>query len=123
MAENNSIIMDIADKHPNTILQISAGDLCDFAHQLLQTAMEVSRLQSKKAVENDLLTIDEVVALLKVSKMTLWRWSKSGRLKKVDIGGVPRYRRSDIEILLNNNDNASNTWKRRAGLTPSGTRD
>lgn len=109
MPENNSIIMDIADKHPNTILQISAGDLCDFAHQLIQSAMEISRLQSKQAVENDLLTIDEVAALLKVSKMTLWRWSKSGRLKKVDIGGVPRYRRSDIENLLNNNDNASNT--------------
>ena len=62
----------------------------------------------KKAVENDLLTIDEVAASLKVSKMTLWRWSKSGRLKKVDIGGVPRYRRSDIENLLNNNDNVSN---------------
>lgn len=109
MAENNSIIMDIADKHPNTILQISAEDLCDFAHQLIQAAMEISRLQSKKAVENDLLTIDEVVALLKVSKMTLWRWSKSGRLKKIDIGGVPRYRRSDIENLLNNNDNVSNS--------------
>ena len=109
MPENNSIIMDIADKHPNTILQISAGDLYDFAHQLIQSAMEIARLQSKKAVENDLLTIDEVAALLKVSKMTLWRWSKSGRLKKVDIGGVPRYRRSDIENLLNNNDNASNT--------------
>ena len=109
MPENNSIIMDIADKHPNTILQISAGDLCAFAHQLIQSAMEISRLQSKQAVENDLLTIDEVAALLKVSKMTLWRWSKSGRLKKVDIGGVPRYRRSDIENLLNNNDNASNT--------------
>ena len=109
MPENNSIIMDIADKHPNTILQISVGDLYDFAHQLIQSAMEIARLQSKKAVENDLLTIDEVAAFLKVSKMTLWRWSKSGRLKKVDIGGVPRYRRSDIEILLNNNDNASNT--------------
>ena len=109
MAENNSIIMDIADKHPNTILQISDGDLCDFAHQLIQSAMGISRLQSKKAVENDLLTIDEVVALLKVSKMTLWRWSKSGRLKKIDIGGVPRYRRSDIENLLNNNDNVSNS--------------
>lgn len=109
MAENNSIIMDIADKHPNTILQISAGDLCDFAHQLILSAMEIARLQSKKAVENDLLTIDEVAASLKVSKMTLWRWSKSGRLKKVDIGGVPRYRRSDIENLLNNNDNVSNS--------------
>ena len=109
MAEKNSIIMDIADKHPNTILQISARDLCDFAHQLIQSAMEIIRLQSRNATANDLLTIDEVVALLKVSKMTLWRWSKSGRLKKVDIGGVPRYRRSDIENLLNNNDNVSNS--------------
>lgn len=89
MPENNSIIMDIADKHPNTILQISAGDLCDFAYQLIHSAMENVSLQSRKAAENELLTIDEVVALLKVSKMTLWRWSKSGRLKKVDIGGVP----------------------------------
>lgn len=109
MPENNSIIMDIADKHPNTILQISAGDLCDFAHQLIQSAMEIISLQSRNATANDLLTIDEVAAILKVSKMTLWRWSKNGRLKKVDIGGVPRYRRSDIENLLNNNDNVSNS--------------
>ena len=109
MPENNSLIMEIADKHPNTILQISARDLCDFAHQLIQSAMEIIRLQSRNATANYLLTIDEVAALLKVSKMTLWRWSKSGRLKKVDIGGVPRYRRSDIENLLNNNDNVSNS--------------
>ena len=109
MAEKNSIIMDIADKHPNTILQISARDLCDFAHQLIQSAMEIIRLQSRNATANDLLTIDEVAKLLKVSKMTLWRWSKSGRLKKVDIGGVPRYRRSDIENLLNKNENVSNS--------------
>ena len=109
MPENNSLIMEIADKHPNTILQISARDLCDFAHQLIQSAMEIIRLQSRNATANDLLTIDEVAKLLKVSKMTLWRWSKSGRLKKIDIGGVPRYRRSDIENLLNNNDNVSNS--------------
>ena len=109
MPENNSLIMEIADKHPNTILQISARDLCDFAHQLIQSAMEIIRLQSRNATANDLLTIVDVAKLLKVSKMTLWRWSKSGRLKKVDIGGVPRYRRSDIENLLNNNDNVSNS--------------
>ena len=109
MPENNSLIMEIADKHPNTILQISARDLCDFAHQLIQSAMEIIRLQSRNATANDLLTIDEVAKLLKVSKMKLWRWSKSGRLMKVDIGGVPRYRRSDIENLLSNNDNVSNS--------------
>lgn len=109
MPDKNSIIMDIAGKHPNTILQISAGDLCDFANQLIHSAMEIVSLQSKKGAANELLTIDEVVAILKVSKMTLWRWAKSGRLKKVDIGGVPRYRRSDIENLLNNNCNDTNS--------------
>lgn len=83
--------------------------MCDFAHQLIHSVMEIVSLQSRKAAENELLTIDEVVALLKVSKMTLWRWSKSGRLKKVVIGGVPRYRRSDIENLLNNNINDPNS--------------
>ncbi len=105
MQEHNSIIMDIADKHPNTILQISAGDLCDFAHQLIHTAMEIVVTQSQKNAEKELLTIDEVAGILKVSKMTLWRWCKSGRLKKIDIGGVPRYRRSDIEKLLNDSAN------------------
>jgi len=109
MSDNNSIIMDIAGKHPNTILQISAGDLCDFAHQLIHSTMEIVSNQSKKVAANELLTIDEVVASLKVSKMTLWRWDKSGRLKKLVIGGVPRYRRSDIENLLNNNCNYTNS--------------
>lgn len=37
--------------------------------------------------------------MLKVSKMTLHRWDKSGFLKKIDIGGHRRYRRSDVEAI------------------------
>ena len=48
---------------------------------------------------------DEVAAMLKVSKMTLHRWDKNGVLKKIEVGGHRRYRRSDVEaVTLNRKD-------------------
>jgi excisionase family DNA binding protein len=46
------------------------------------------------------LTIDEASKLLAVSKMTLYRWDQSGVLKKLEIGGKRRYRKSDIDRLV-----------------------
>lgn len=98
--------MEIAMKMPNAILQISAGDLCEFANQLINSATEVARLQIQRAdISKELLTIDEVCEMLKVSKMTLHRWDKNGVLKKIDVGGHRRYRRSDVEaVTLNRKD-------------------
>lgn len=93
-------------KMPNAILQISAGDLCEFANQLINSATEVARLQIQRAdISKELLTIDEVAEMLKVSKMTLHRWDKNGVLKKIEVGGHRRYRRSDVEaVTLNRKD-------------------
>ena len=93
-------------KMPNAILQISAGDLCEFANQLINSATEVARLQIQRAdISKELLTIDEVCEMLKVSKMTLHRWDKNGVLKKIEVGGHRRYRRSDVEaVTLNRKD-------------------
>ena len=98
--------MEIAMKMPNAILQITAGDLCEFANQLINSATEVARLQIQKAdISKELLTIDEVAEMLKVSKMTLHRWDKNGVLKKIEVGGHRRYRRSDVEaVTLNRKD-------------------
>ncbi len=98
--------MEIAMKMPNAILQISAGDLCEFANQLINSATEVARLQIQRAdISKELLTIDEVCEMLKVSKMTLHRWDKNGVLKKIEVGGHRRYRRSDVEaVTLNRKD-------------------
>ena len=99
--------MEIAMKMPNAILQITAGDLCEFANQLINSATEVARLQIQKAdISKELLTIDEVAAMLKVSKMTLHRWDKNGVLKKIEVGGHRRYRRSDVEAVTLNRKNA-----------------
>ena len=98
--------MEIAMKMPNAILQITAGDLCEFANKLINSATEVARLQIQKAdISKELLTIDEVCEMLKVSKMTLHRWDKNGVLKKIEVGGHRRYRRSDVEaVTLNRKD-------------------
>ena len=98
--------MEIAMKMPNAILQITASDLCEFANQLINSATEVARLQIQKAdISKELLTIDEVAEMLKVSKMTLHRWDKNGVLKKIEVGGHRRYRRSDVEaVTLNRKD-------------------
>ena len=99
--------MEIAMKMPNAILQISAGDLCEFAKQLINSATEVARLQIQRAdISKELLTIDEVCEMLKVSKMTLHRWDKNGVLKKIEVGGHRLYRRSDVEAVALNRKEA-----------------
>jgi len=49
-----------------------------------------------------LLTMGEAAALLHVSRATLWRTIKSGRLEKVELyPGAFRLRRSDILAIVN----------------------
>ena len=103
MINNNSNInlLELAAAMPNAILQISAGDLCDFAHRLIESATDVARLQIERAnLSKELLTIEEVADMLKVSKMTLSRWNINGTLPKIEIGGKRRYRRADVEAIV-----------------------
>lgn len=49
---------------------------------------------------DDLLTTEEVADLLRVSRQTLWRWRKDGTLPARKVGALVRYRRSDVDALL-----------------------
>ena len=60
-----------------------------------------------------LLTIKETGKLLNVSKQTLQRWDNSGKLIAVRTeGGHRRYKLSDIEKILGENDNLSSDTKK-----------
>ena len=84
----------------NVILQLKKEDLKEFANQILLGAKSIAMLEAEAAATSDqLLSIDEAAKLLSVSKMTLYRWDQNGILKKVEIGGKRRYRKSDIERL------------------------
>lgn len=89
------------DEHPNVIFQLSGRDLKAFAEEILLGAKSIAMFEAEAAAKADvLITLDEASKLLHVSKMTLYRWDKSGVLKKVEIGGKRRYRKSDIERLV-----------------------
>lgn len=87
--------------NPNVIFQISGLELKAFAEQILIGAKAIA-MQEAAEKKEQLLTIDEAAELLKVSKMTLYRWDKEDVLKKVEIGGKRRYRKSDIDRLIDN---------------------
>ena len=95
-----STIQNILNSETNIIIQVSFEDLKAFAQEILIEAKTIAMIQAETAASSDqLLTIDEAAKLLSVSKMTLYRWDQNGILKKVEIGGKRRYRKSDIERL------------------------
>lgn len=46
------------------------------------------------------LTREDVCRLLSVDASTLWRWNKSSYLKPIKVGGLVRYKQSDILKLM-----------------------
>lgn len=64
-----------------------------YLHQTNQT--------KKMDKEKEYLTEIQVQELLQVSHTTIHRWEKSGVLVPVKIGRMKRYKRSDINKLIN----------------------
>lgn len=45
------------------------------------------------------LTTKEAAAILKITRQTLQKWKKKRKIKAIKIGGIVRYKISDIEKL------------------------
>ena len=93
-------IEKLITENPNVIFQVTGADLKAFAEQLLIGAKAIAMQEAEDAAKNKLLSVEEAAELLSVSKMTLYRWDKNDVLKRVEIGGQRRYRKSDIDRLI-----------------------
>ena len=51
-------------------------------------------------LKDEFYTPSEVAKLLKVSKQTVWAWTRSGQLRSLRFGRAVRVPRSDLEALL-----------------------
>ena len=93
-------INNLLNSESNIIIQVSSEDLKAFAQEILIGEKSIAMIEAEIAANSDqLLTIDEAAKLLLVSKMTRYRLDQNGILKKVEIGGKRRNRKSDIERL------------------------
>jgi excisionase family DNA binding protein len=71
---------------------ITLEQLAEALKPLLQTTATNEPQQS----ENELLTRDEVCKLLSFNKTSLWKHTKSGRLKSYGIGNRVLYKKSEV---------------------------
>lgn len=95
-------ILDLIREHPNTMLCVSAGDLSQFARQLLSSARQEfeRQMEAEARSAEEFLTAEEVKTILGVSDSTLYRFNRSGILRVTWVGGQRRWRKHDIDTFL-----------------------
>lgn len=67
--------------------------------QLAEAILSLFLLQTvnqPKQPENDLMTREAVCKLLSITKVTLWKHTKMGKLKSYGIGNRVMYKRSEV---------------------------
>ena len=89
--------MDTLLSNPSINYTLNKEDLESVLQGIVDAAIEN---HFKKPKEDRLLTIAQVVSLLGVTKPTLWRWDKENYLKKIMVGGKPRYKESEVNAIL-----------------------
>ena len=93
-------ITEIINSGANVTLQVTAAQLGEFAKDLIgQTRQQIAR-EVEDSQKEVYYTKDQTANLLKVSLVTLWNWDKKGFLQPVRVGGLCRYRKTDIQRIL-----------------------
>lgn len=83
----------------NVQIVVSLDDLRQIVRDIINIEQAKNSLEGRNEV--DTLSIDEVVALCKVDKSTLWRWDKCGYLQKQHCGKRVFYIKEDVHNLIN----------------------
>jgi excisionase family DNA binding protein len=81
----------------NVSIPVTPKDLQDFATSVAKSVL--ANYQPKEK-EDELLTVEEAMAMLKVSRTSIWRWERQGVLKPIKLGRFVRYRKSDIDNMI-----------------------
>jgi len=95
---------DFLKNNADIIIQVKKSDLMAFAEKLTkETVEEVEKRIKAENKPDELLTRQQVAALLGVTLTTLWHWEKKEILVPLKIGSKVRYRRSDVDKAMGKN--------------------
>lgn len=98
-------LLSILRDAPGSIrLEVSGEDLLAFSKSFIDRAKEELAAQVAEARKERYLTKEQVKELCGVCDATLWHWNRKGYLKAVKVGNKVRYRTSDIQRILGEQD-------------------
>jgi len=99
--EKSFQLVELASSCPGLMVTVKCSDLIEaFRLVVEETKLQMELTNSDETTEG-LLTEEEVIQMLGVSHSTLWRWQKQEYLSPVKIGRKNRYKKSEIETLIN----------------------
>lgn len=93
-------LVEVAEKFPDLTVSISIKDLIAANRHLIQETREELERDLSRSRKEVFLTKGKVMEMLDVSSSTLWRWQKVGYLVPVSVGGSNRFRLSDINRII-----------------------
>jgi len=76
----------------------------DYETTLMLQNLGEALSQSKQIDQGEILDVEEVADLLRVTKQTIYNMIKDGRLKAFKAGREWRFHKKDIENIINNED-------------------
>jgi excisionase family DNA binding protein len=83
---------------PNLTMKLESID------KKLDLLVKRANRETERLKMNPLLTVDETMVYLRVSKSTFYRLLRRGDLRSVNSKGRKRFRREDLDAFLMNND-------------------
>jgi len=99
--EKSFQLVELASSCPGLMVTVKCSDLIEaFRLVVEETKLQMELTNSDETTEG-LLTEEEVIQMLGVSHSTLCRWQKQEYLSPVKIGRKNRYKKSEIETLIN----------------------
>lgn len=96
---DEKIIRMLQNGNANVKLELSSNDLLAFSDILIARAKSELQIQMEDRKEEYFTRVD-VKKLFGVCDATLWHWNRRGYLTSIKIGSKVRYRKSDIQKIL-----------------------
>lgn len=93
-------ITDLINNRAKVTISVTAEELADFADNLVDKTRRSIEREIAEQNSEIFYTKDQVCRILSINPSTLWNWDKRDYLKPVKVGGMNRYKKSDIDRIL-----------------------
>ncbi|MCL1937233.1 MAG: hypothetical protein FWF52_02420 [Candidatus Azobacteroides sp.] len=93
----NTNLFELARQCPEITLNVKAGELLEMVEYCVnKTRKDLEQLIVDANTET-YISIKRTTEILGVDRLTLLRWKKRGSLIPIEIGGIRRYKMSDVK--------------------------
>lgn len=98
MADCN--LFTLAKEYPGTTIAIKLADLVEANTRLVADVKRELEESLSEREATKYLSREAVMEKFNISPTTLWRWAKDGYLVPINVGGLRRYKSTDIDKIL-----------------------